>query len=170
MREIEHGIELWRQARATIARPYWLYLLASAKAACYRAALTPSGQGPTRLLDEARQAVKEAIELAEAGCEYWWLAELYRFDSVLAFEQGNNEATAGQLAQAARTAKLIGSLALELRITSTYLLFHRQREPAAATPHYDRLRALRDEFREGADTADLRTATALLGDGRPAVD
>jgi predicted ATPase len=107
--------------------------------------------------------LNEAIERPEQTEERWLIAELLRLKGELLLLQGIHGAAMepeGHFRQALDWARRQGALSWELRAaTSLARLLRDQGRPAEAMallgPVYDR-------FTEGFDTADLKTAKALL--------
>jgi predicted ATPase/DNA-binding winged helix-turn-helix (wHTH) protein len=174
-----HGLALWR----TFGRAYQGVLviqrgdlgigLRLLRAAAERAAagstprfftfLMAAALGRAGQIADAVAAIEEAIERSEGTEERWAIAELLRIKGELFLLQGAPGAAAaaeGHFRQALDWAHRQGALSWELRAaTSLARLLSDQGRSADATalllPVYDR-------FTEGFDTADLKTAKALL--------
>jgi len=156
--QMRQGLEAMRTTGAELNRAYFLAHLAEAYAL-----VGESGAG--------FDAVTEAFELVDKGGERWWEAELYRLKGeLLLASKGTKDPdqprtpraaeAEGCLQQAMTIARQQQMRALELRAaTSLSRLWRRQGRDAEA-------RRLSTEiyrwFTEGFDTADLRTAKAML--------
>ena len=109
------------------------------------------------------ETVDDAITRCEARDEGWYIAELLRIRGELILSQGGADGAADaeqNFRRALDWACRHGALSWELRVaTSLARLWRDQGRSAAATgilqPVYDR-------FTEGFETADLRSARALL--------
>jgi predicted ATPase len=157
---IHQGLEGWAASGSALIRPYNLALLAEAEARRGR-------------IGEALRVVAEAIETAQATGERWYEAELHRLRAVLLLQGGDSETAEPEagLRRALALAREQGARALELRAAVSLAgLWSGQGRRAEAlellAPGYG-------GFTEGFDTADLRSAWALLdalaGDVRVAV-
>jgi predicted ATPase len=154
---MEQGVAAARATGARIGLPHMLALLAEA----YGRRGDP--QRGLRLLDEA-------LSLAETTGEQHYAAELHRLCGELLLAASHDESRHEQaerwLRRAVGLARSQGARALELRA-----LISLCRLLAAAGRLEDELRALEacsDAFVEGAATADLREAHALIEQLRPA--
>jgi predicted ATPase len=125
-------------------------------------ALALSGLGR---FDEAHDAVCKAIEAAgkQEDGEQWYVPELLRIKGEVLLTQPSNQAVAEAAdcyARAAEMARGQGALCWELRaVLSAAHLRVRQEDRAGAAQV---LRPVYDRFTEGFDTADLKSAKALL--------
>ena len=120
-------------------------------------------------MSEASKAIDEALELSQSNAEHWCLPELLRIKGeVLRLDQSVHEAgaTEGYFLQALDWARRQEALSWELRAaTSLAKLLHHNDKTAEADKL---LSAVYDRFTEGFDTADLKTARALIDELRPA--
>jgi predicted ATPase len=107
--------------------------------------------------------LNEAIERPEQTDECWLIAELLRIKGEFLLSQdpqGAATAAEDHFRKALDWARRQGALSLELRAaTSLARLLRDQGRSADAAAL---LQPVYDRFREGFDTADLKTATALL--------
>jgi predicted ATPase len=116
-------------------------------------------------LDEAHDAVCEAIEAARGGedGEQWYVPELLRIKGEVRLRQAGDGFTAAAedcFDQALEMAREQGALFWELRVSLSFArLWRDQGRPAKATRI---LRPAYDRFTEGFATADLRRAKNLL--------
>jgi predicted ATPase len=112
---------------------------------------------------EGLAAVEEALSRTERTEERWVIAELLRIKGELILLQGTPGAAAAAEAhfrQALDWARRQGALSWELRaVASLARLLHDQGRAADATAL---IRPVYDRFTEGFDTADLKSAKALL--------
>jgi len=113
---------------------------------------------------EGRVAVDEALARSERNEEHWCTAELLRIKGELVLLEGTTDAAAraeDHFRQAVDWARRQGALSWELRTaTSLAQMWHNQGRSKEAR---ELLSAVYDRFTEGLETADLRTAKALLG-------
>jgi predicted ATPase len=120
--------------------------------------LASVGQVPQALV-----AIDEALAQCDRTDERWSMAELLRIKGELLLREGAHEATAAaeeHFLQALDWARRQGALSWELRgATSLARLRHEQQRTEEA---HELLSAVYDRFTEGFDTADLKTAKALL--------
>ena len=120
--------------------------------------LASVGQVPQALV-----AIDEALAQCDRTDERWNMAELLRIRGELLLLEGTHEATAAaedHFLQALDWARRQGALSWELRCaTSLARLRHEQQRTEEA---HELLSAMYDRFTEGFDTADLKTAKALL--------
>ena len=111
-----------------------------------------------------RAAVDEALARSERNEEHWCTAELLRIKGELVLLEGTTDAAAraeDHFRQAVDWARRQGALSWELRAaTSLAQMWHNQDRSKKAR---ELLSAVYDRFTEGLETADLRTAKALLG-------
>ena len=118
--------------------------------------------GRTGQIAEGLAAIEEAIEQSERADERWAIAEMLRIKGELLLMQGApNTATAGDcFRQALGWARRQGALSWELRAARCLaLLLHGEGRSVDAMAL---LQPVYDRFTEGFDTADLKTAKALL--------
>jgi predicted ATPase len=120
--------------------------------------LASIGQVPQALV-----AVDEALAQCDRTDERWNMADLLRIKGDLLLLEGTHEATAAaedHFLQALDWARRQGALSWELRCaTSLARAKHEQQRTGEA---HELLSAVYDRFTEGFDTADLKTAKALL--------
>ncbi|MET1081792.1 MAG: AAA family ATPase [Burkholderiales bacterium] len=161
--ELRRGLAMYERTEATVWRPYYVGVLAQALARAGR-------------VEEALVNITVALATVEATGERWCLAELQRIEGELRIQQAAGDAdespTPGKLpAEAATkaeecfrramaTARKQHARSWELRAsTSLGRLYHRQDKRTEAR------RIVRDAlswFTEGHDTADQKSAQALL--------
>lgn len=148
LRMFRQGLEAYRATGAALGVPYYLCILAEALMHLKRH-------------EEARQALEEALSLAESYDERFHQAELYRVDGDLRLAESKDEGGAEDCyRKAIDVARRQGSRTWELRATlSLARLWHEQglRDKAFA-----RLRSIFGEFQEGLNSPDLMDASALL--------
>jgi predicted ATPase len=113
---------------------------------------------------EAHIAIDEALERCDRTGERWCLPELLRIKGeVLRLDRADEKAE-GYFQQALDRARRQGALSWELRAAiSLAKLWHQNGKTAEA---HDQLAAVYDRFTEGFDTADLKTARALMSELR----
>jgi tetratricopeptide (TPR) repeat protein len=125
------------------------------------------GLGAARQFVEARRAIDEALERTERNDERWCMAELLRIKGELLRLDGsaNPDRTAeGYFQQALDWARRQGALSWELRAAmSLAKLWHQNGKTAEAR---ELLSAVYNRFTEGFETADLKTACALMDELR----
>jgi class 3 adenylate cyclase/predicted ATPase len=158
--QIHKGVEQMRQGLASLRavgadarRSYFLGLLAEV---CLRVGQRDAG------LD----ALSEALDLVESNGEHWWQAELHRLQGELLLTgAGNGEARACScFERALDVSRQQKARSLELRAaTSLARLWAKQGKHDQAR---DLLAPVYDWFTEGFETADLKTAKALLDELR----
>jgi predicted ATPase/DNA-binding winged helix-turn-helix (wHTH) protein len=121
------------------------------------------GLASLRQVPQALVAIDEALAQCDRTEERWNMAELLRIKGELLLLEGAHEATAAaedHFLQALDWARRQGALSWELRCaTSLARLRHEQQRTEEAR---ELLSAVYDRFTEGFDTADLKTAKALL--------
>jgi adenylate cyclase len=151
---MEQGLEMVRSMGCYLLRPYFLTFLVETHLSL--------GQ-----LDAARDRLAEARAHAEKSDERWWEAELHRLEGevlMAAEEDGPGDGRVAAEAcfrRALDVARRQGAKSLELRAAwSLSRLGSRGRSREARRL----LGELVDGFTEGHDTADLRSARALLAD------
>jgi predicted ATPase/DNA-binding winged helix-turn-helix (wHTH) protein len=113
---------------------------------------------------ESHRAIDEALECADRNDERWCMAELLRIKGEL-LRQDDSDATAeDHFQQALDWARRQEALSWELRAAmSLAKLWHQNGKTVEAT---GLLSSVYDRFTEGFDTADLRTARAVLNEFR----
>jgi predicted ATPase/DNA-binding winged helix-turn-helix (wHTH) protein len=125
------------------------------------------GLAQTGHVSQGLMVIGEALEQCERNSEYWIVAELLRIQGVLLKEEGAielRERADDNFRRSLALAREQGALSWELRsaISLAQLWHEHGRTPEARElilPIYDR-------FTEGFETADLKTATALLNSFR----
>jgi predicted ATPase len=108
-------------------------------------------------------AINEAIERCERTEEHWVMSELLRIKGELLLLQAAPEATAAaedHFRQALDWARRQGALSWELRAATSFARLLRDQGRSADALAL--LQPVYDRFTEGFDTADLKTAKALL--------
>lgn len=130
-------------------RPYLLYLLADAHARGGR-------------IQEAQDAVIEALALVQTYGERWWEAELHRTMGVLLLELSpeNGKDAEASFERALQLAGDQGARSVELRAATSLARLWRER--GTSREAQDLLAPLYNWFTEGFDTPDLKEAKALL--------
>jgi predicted ATPase len=143
------GLDAYRATGAGLSIPYYLSLLGE-------------GLMQTGRLDDARQTFDEGLAVAEQNHELCQRAELYRLKGEAALLAGKSASGQAEalFREAIATAKRQRSRAWELRATSSlarlYLQTGRRQEGREA------LSGIYNQFTEGFDRPDLKTARALL--------
>jgi predicted ATPase len=120
--------------------------------------LASVGQVPQALV-----AIDEALAQCDRTDEHWNMAELLRIKGELVLLEGTHEATAAaeeHFLQALDWARRQGALSWELRCATS--LAQPRHEQHRTEEAHELLSAVYDRFTEGFDTADLKTAKALL--------
>jgi tetratricopeptide (TPR) repeat protein len=113
---------------------------------------------------EAHIAIDEALGRCDRTGERWCLPELLRIKGDVLRLDGADETAEGYFQQALDRARRQGALSWELRAAmSLAKLWHQNGKTAEA---HDQLAAVYDRFTEGFDTADLKTARALMSELR----
>ncbi len=117
--------------------------------------------------DRGLETIEQAIARADSNDERWCIAEVLRIKGELLHRQGNLEAADAALATARGWAERQGALSWLLRIaTATARLWQDMGRADAARAE---LAAVCGRFTEGFDTADHRTARAVLDGLSPEV-
>ncbi len=147
--EMAKGVASWRATGAELPVPYYLGLLAQGH-------MTLGEPG------EALKLLDEAITSSNRSGEAWWRAELYRLrgESCAALEPSNRSEAENCFRTALETARAQGAKSLELRAAMS---LGRLYENEGRNVEAQRLIAeARRSFNEGAETADLKDAAALI--------
>jgi len=110
-------------------------------------------------LDEARQAIDEALELADGNEERWCVPELLRIKGELLRSEDC-------LLEALTEARRQEALSWELRAAMSLARLWRGDDKGAEA--HELLSAIYGRFTEGFDTLDLKAAKALVGELSPA--
>lgn len=148
LRLFQEGLAAYRATGAGLGLPYYLAVLAEAFL-------------KMRRFEEARNALAEALVLAEENDERFHEAELHRlWGELLLAESGDHGHAADAFRRAIETAQLQGSRAWELRATMS--LARLQQSGGRNHGAFAALAGLVDSFGEGADMPDLVEAAALL--------
>jgi predicted ATPase len=150
IREIQEGMETWRDTGAKVLESQHLAMVAEA----YK----NGGQAECGL-----RTLDEALTIMRANEERHWEAELYRLRGELLLEagqeQGHNEAEMSFL-RALEVARQQSAKSLELRaVMSLSCLWQKQGKREKAR---QMLTGIYDWFSEGSDTLDLQRARAIL--------
>jgi predicted ATPase/DNA-binding winged helix-turn-helix (wHTH) protein len=152
------GLPLLRAGIEARARSGWLMRNPE-----FMAALA-EGLAQTGEIAEASDILREAVIIAERGCQRWYLPELWRIRSELRLRQGAVVGAAVEaeqgLTEAASIAGTQGALLWELRAT-TSLAGARLAQGRAADAIAD-LEAVYGRFTEGLDRPDLCNARSML--------
>jgi len=146
---VTSGIDLWRSAGSTIFTPEQEFMLAIAHA--------DSGQ-----FDDAWHCIGKAMAAMQATKERWCEAEAHRVAGEIALKSPQRDVAKAQayFEHALTLARTQQAKSWELRAaTSLARLLSDQGKRQTAR---DLLAPVHDWFKEGFDTADLRTARALL--------
>jgi tetratricopeptide (TPR) repeat protein len=150
LKALRRGLEEAGEARFL---PRFLLLLGEA-AACLGVA------GEIAL---ALETVDDAITRCEARNEGWYIAELFRIRGELVLLQGGSDAVAvteQNFQRALDWGRRQGALAWELRTATSFARLWRDQGNSADAREV--LQPVYDRFTEGFETADLRSARALL--------
>jgi DNA-binding SARP family transcriptional activator/predicted ATPase len=143
--ETRRGLENLQSAGAEFRRPYYLSLLADA--------CRDAGR-----LDEAREAIGEALATAERHHELWWSAELHRLKGELSAPPSAEAC----FHKALKIARHQESKSLELKAAlSLGRLWRAQGKTGKAQ---ELVKSVYAWFSEGFDTADLQEARVFLGE------
>jgi predicted ATPase/DNA-binding winged helix-turn-helix (wHTH) protein len=152
------GVDLLDDALGRCERTGW--------AVCYPGFKGVLAEGLAGLgrIEEALAAVEQAVTAANLGGERWYLAELFRIKAACLLEQASgkrSEATAEAcFTRALDIARRQGALFWELR-AATHLARLRVKQDHAADARQV-LAPVYARFREGFETADLRSARQAL--------
>lgn len=113
--------------------------------------------------EEARKVLDEGLALSEQQGMAYWTAELMRQSAETLIASDSNEVAAVNvlLDQADETARQQGALSLRLRAAVCRARWQGADNASALS----KLRDVFAEFTQGFDTADLRDAASLVGDG-----
>jgi predicted ATPase len=147
IRELEAGLQVWRESGSKSFVPYRLGRAADA----YRIA----GRS-----EQALALTTEALDLAEHTGDRWYEAELHHLRGELLISEGNREGAEACFRKALAIARQQAARLLELRAASSLArLWREQRKRDAAR---DLLAPIYGWFTEGFDTPVLKQAKALL--------
>ena len=114
-------------------------------------------------MTRARNVIDEALEQANRSEEHWCMPELLRINGeVVLLDEAPNRAqeAEGYFRQALDGARRLEALSWELRAATS--LARLMRAQGRAADAMALLQPVYDRFTEGFDTADLRTARALI--------
>ena len=128
-------------------------------------AVLARGMGRAGRVNEGLAAIEEALALSERHEERWSLPELLRTKGelhLLVGSGGDARAAEDCFRQALDWARHDGTLSWELRAALS--LSRLRRDQGRAREAHDLLATVYGRFAEGFETADLRTAKALLDD------
>jgi predicted ATPase len=147
--EIRQGLDAWQSTGAQLMTPHYLALLAEAFAA-------------TNQHDRALRILDEALALAESTGERMYEAEVCRLlgDSLLTTGRHGVEAADACFERALALARRQGARSLELRAATSLVRFRQDR--ANDLPARDVILPIYEQFEEGFDTLDLRSARDLI--------
>jgi predicted ATPase len=112
-------------------------------------------------------AIEEALARAEANEERWFVAELFRIKGELTLQDGGSESVANAerlFMLSLDWARRQGTQSWELRAATS--LARLLRDQGRSADGVALLQPVYDRFTEGFDTADLKSAKALLRDPR----
>jgi DNA-binding SARP family transcriptional activator/predicted ATPase len=148
LEQMEEGLTALLGTGARLRRPYYLALLAG-------------GYGDSGRVGEGLGRVEEALAAVETTGERWCEAELHRLRGELRLaDDGNEHEAAISLHRAIDVARSQNAAGLQLRAAVDLgRLQQRQGETEGARRTLERNLG---RFREGSDSADLRTARTLL--------
>jgi predicted ATPase/DNA-binding winged helix-turn-helix (wHTH) protein len=119
------------------------------------------------LVKQGLAAVEEALARAESREERWFFAELLRIKGELLLQEGGSGSSAnaeGLFMLSLDWARRQGALSWELRAATS--LAQLLRDQGRSAEGMALLQSVYDRFAEGFDTADLKTARAVLQDLR----
>ena len=151
---LRDALEEMREGGAAPGYPAFLTLLAR-------------GLGLARQVTEGLAVIDQALELSERHEERWSLPEVLRNKGELLLLGGSvGAAVAAEdyFRQALDWAHLDGTLSYELR--AAFSLGRLRRDQGRSSEAHDLVASVYGRFAEGFDTADLKTAKALLDDLR----
>ncbi|NVK42817.1 MAG: AAA family ATPase [Oceanospirillaceae bacterium] len=141
------GLEAYRAGGAELACSYLLAVLAESQLRCGH-------------LGAAREAVGEGLELVQLHGEHYYEAELHRLNAGIEMEAGRAREAEAAFLRALDIARQQGARSFELRAAiGLARLWVRQGRVSDAC---ESLAPAYAAFTEGFDSADLRTARALL--------
>jgi predicted ATPase len=155
--DLDTGLRLLRTALEQLPeasyQPYFTWFLGE----------LAQGLGRTGQIAEGLEAIDEALARSERNEDRWCVAELLRVRGELLLLRGGSGAAAaaeGHYQQALDWARRQGALSWELRAATSLARLLRDQDRAADALAL--LQPVYDRFTEGFDTADLKTAKALL--------
>jgi class 3 adenylate cyclase/predicted ATPase len=158
----DHGLEVlragilgWRKGGARLFLPFFLTLEAEA---CLE-----SGR-----VEDASQAIEEALAVSRDTGEFWAIAEVLRIKARLIQAVGQAEEIETILVNSLEIARQQQARCWELRASCD--LARLWRDQGRERKALKLLQSVCDQFTEGFDTADLRDAEALMGKLRRKVD
>jgi len=150
LKEIAAGMDAHRGMEATTYQPFGLSLLANGLVAAGR-------------LDEALEAVDDALAISERSGERFYLAELVRLKGEVLARKGSPSEAERWLREAIRVSRQQGARLFELR--SAVSLCGVLDEAGRETALHDVVEPIYGWFEAGGDAPDLRAARALLTAG-----
>jgi predicted ATPase len=135
----------------------------------YTASLGALAEGLGRVgqIAQGIAAIDEALSISERNEERWYFAELLRIKGELRLAEGATRGAAAaedHFRQALDWAHRQGALSWELRAATSLARLWRDQDRSKDA--YELLARIYHRFTEGFETADLRTAKALIGDLR----
>jgi predicted ATPase len=159
--EIVSGLDLLRTALSELRETRYLVR--------YTASLGALAEGLGRVgqIAQGIAAIDEALSISERNEERWYFAELLRIKGELRLAEGATRGAAAaedHFRQALDWAHRQGALSWELRAATSLARLWRDQD-RSKDAHY-LLARIYDQFTEGFETADLRTAKALIRDLR----
>jgi DNA-binding SARP family transcriptional activator/predicted ATPase len=146
---IQQGLEDMLATGAKLRWPYYLSLLADAHARAGR-------------VEEALATLSEALRIANRNEERWWEPELHRLTGELLLRRGDQVEAERCFLCALDLARVQQARAAEVRAASSLGRFWRD-QGRSGEAHL-LLKRICDEYREGAESPDLKTAVALLAE------
>ena len=146
---IQRGLEDLLATGAELRWPYYLSLLADAHARAGR-------------LEEALATLSEALRIANRNDERWWEPELHRLTGELLWRAGDHVEAERCFLCALDLARVQQARAAEVRAASS--LGRCWRDQGRGGEAHLLLKRICDEYREGAESPDLKTAVALLAE------
>jgi predicted ATPase len=159
--EAVSGLDLLRTALSELRETRYLTR--------YTAFLGTLAEGLRRVgqIAQGLAAIDEALSISERNEERWYIAELLRIKGELLLLEGATEGAAAAedyFRQALDWARRQGALSWELRAATS--LARLWRDQGRSKDGYELLVPVYNRFTEGFETADLRTAKALLDELR----
>ena len=146
---IQQGLEDLLATGAELRWPFYLSLLADAHARAGR-------------VEEALATVAEALSIAERNEERWWEPELHRLSGELHRRRGDQAEAERCFLCALDVARVQQAWSLGVRAASSLGRFWRD-QGRGGEAHL-LLKRICDEYLEGAESPDLKTAVALLAE------
>jgi predicted ATPase len=147
MQRMQQGLEDLLATGAELRWPYYLSLLADAHARAGR-------------VEEALATLSEALRIVNRNEERWWEPELHRLTGELLRRRGDQVEAERCFLCALDLARVQQARAAEVRAASS--LGRLWRDQGRGGEAHLLLKRICDEYREGAESPDLKTAVALL--------